>query len=153
MATGETLTVTLTNNANKVSKTCTLKNAALGKDSVKVATKDSLMANTTEPQSITYTVTGKTLSSYENVLVTMNTAEARGKNWFKYQDLSYSSNSINAVMPFNDGTVTLVFNESYGREIPAYAYKLNFSFGRVDAEGNFIAMTKEIPVTLKATAP
>ncbi|MGN1314518.1 MAG: hypothetical protein ACI4VG_05815, partial [Lachnospiraceae bacterium] len=149
MATGETLTVTLTNNANKVSKTCTLKNAALGKDKVNVSTKDSLVANTIEPQSITYTVTGKTLSSYENVLVTMNMAEARGKNWFKYQELSFSSDSIGAVMPFNDGTVTLSFKDN--QEIPAYAYKLNFSFGKVDAEGNFIAMTKEIPVTLKAT--
>ncbi|MGN0307146.1 MAG: hypothetical protein ACI4DN_02900, partial [Lachnospiraceae bacterium] len=150
MATGETLTVTLTNNANKVSKTYVLKNAALGKDSVKVATKGSLVANTTEPQSITYTVTGKNLSSYENVLVTANKVEEMGKKVNDYFSLIYASEFIDAVMPFRDDTVTINFS---GKEIPAYAYKLNFSFGKVDADGNFIAMTKEIPVTLKAIAP
>ncbi|MGN0306749.1 MAG: hypothetical protein ACI4DN_00905, partial [Lachnospiraceae bacterium] len=154
MATGDTLTLTLTDNEKNITKTYVLVNLGLGTESVKVTTKDSLTASTKDEQTITYTVSGKNAASYQQVLVTVNSLDAyASKNYIStnYHQLLYASQgTIGQVMPVKGGKVTLTFKET---ELSAYAYKLNFSFGHVDKDGNFIAATKEIPVTLKAAMP
>lgn len=149
LGTGDTITLTLTDNAKKVTKTYVLKNLALGtKNALKVSTKDVLEPYTTSPQTITYTISGRDQGKYEYVLVSINQADAQKKSTYYSQLLNASQGTIGTVMPVEDGKVVLKF----GGNTYVYSsnYKLNFSFGHIDENKNFIAETRETAVILKA---
>lgn len=162
VATGETATITLTDKSKKgdeAVKVCTLKNNALSTNKApKLKASGNLIAGDYYgAQTITYSLpTGKNAYDYKDkyAMVTVDRVEAaKAANSWKYWYFENCGASLNGYMPVNEnGTVDLYFScEDYS--IPAGSYKLWFSFGTINEDGDFIADTKATAVTLKAVAP
>ena len=163
VATGEKATITLTDKSKKgdaAVKVYTLKNKALSTNKApKLKASGNLIAGDYDgAQTITYSLpTGKNAYDYKDkyAMVTVDRVEAeKAANWDRYREFEYYGDSLNGYMPVNEnGTVDLWFGGEGYTYIPAGSYKLWFSFGTINEDGDFIADTKATAVTLKAVAP
>ena len=163
VATGEKATITLTDKSKKgdaAVKVYTLKNKALSTNKApKLKASGNLIAGDYYgAQTITYSLpTGKNAYDYKDkyAMVTVDRVEAeKAANWDRYREFEYYGDSLNGYMPVNEnGTVDLWFGGEGYTYIPAGSYKLWFSFGTINEDGDFIADTKATAVTLKAVAP
>lgn len=162
IANKETATVTLKDKTSGVSKTYTVRNTGYSNAAApKVKTSGSLVAGDYgSDQTITCQLSGSYDWTDKYVMIKTDAASAAKayEDYYKFDD--YGQN-INGYMPVNeDGTFDLYFNSPYNSswggkltKIPAGSYKLQFTFGTVDMEGNFVPDTKAVAVTLKAVAP
>lgn len=160
IANKETATVTLKDKTSGVSKTYTIRNTGYSNAAApKVKTSGSLVAGYYgSDQTITCQLSGSYDWKDKYVMIKTDAASA-AKEYDAYDDFDDYGQNINGYMPVNeDGTFDLYFNSPYTwggnrTNIPAGSYKLQFTFGTVDADGNFVPDTKAVAVTLKAVAP
>lgn len=161
IANKETATVTLKDKTSGVSKTYTIRNTGYSNAAApKVTASGSLVAGDYDSdQTITCQLSGSYAWKDKYVMIKTDAASA-AKEYDAYDDFDDYGQNINGYMPVNeDGTFDLYFNSPYSSwdgnrtNIPAGSYKLQFTFGTVDADGNFVPDTKAVAVTLKAVAP
>lgn len=161
IANKETVTVTLKDKTSGDTKTYTITNTGYSNAAApKVKTSGSLVAGDYDiDQTITCQLSGSYAWKDKYVMIKTDAASA-AKAYDAYDDFDYYGQNINGYMPVNeDGTFDLYFNSPYSSwfgnhtDIPAGSYKLQFTFGTVDADGNFVPDTKAVAVTLKAVAP
>lgn len=107
----------------------------------------SLVSYSIEEQLLQYTLKGSYQYKDKFVMVKADAAD-RAKQTGNYQTIEKACLGINGYMPIEeDGTFNLVFEAC--RSLPTGSYKLQFTFGSIDEDGNFVADTKAVTATVK----
>lgn len=153
VGTSDKIVLTLTY-GNRQTKTYTLNNKSLGKNSFSIATKDTLIRGYNFPVTINYQLSGKGLSASTHARVTIN-AEDRYKAKDAYDSLIAAETlGLEGVIPISEnGKVAFNFNKEKKAHVEKYSYKLKVSLGIIDENNNFIAQTAEKDVVLSAVEP
>ena len=153
VGTSDKIVLTLTY-GNRQTKTYTLNNKSLGKNSFSIATKDTLIRGYDFPVTINYQLSGKGLSASTHARVTIN-AEDRYKAKDAYDSLIAAETlGLEGVIPISEnGKIAFNFNKDKKAHVEKYSYKLKVSLGTIDKNNNFIAQTAEKDVVLSAVEP
>lgn len=116
----------------------------------KAKASGNLTANNEAAQTVTYALSNDKYSFADKYVKVVVDLVDGYKNLERYREFNNAlfEGSLEIILPVSDKKFTLNFNGS----VPAGSYKMLFTYGTVDADGNFVPDSMTTAVTLKAVA-
>lgn len=147
-----TATITLTDKTNnQTTEYVITNNGFIAKaETPKAKASGNLTANNEAAQTVTYALSNDKYSFADKYVKVVVDLVDMYKNLDRYNNFigALFGGSPEIILPVSDKKFTLNFNGS----VPAGSYKMLFTYGTVDADGNFVPDSKTTAVTLKAVA-
>lgn len=147
-----TATITLTDKTNdqKTEYVITNNGFIAKAETPKAKASGNLTANNEAAQTVTYALSNDKYSFADKYVKVVVDLVDVYKNLDRYDNFigALFGGSPEIILPVSDKKFTLNFNGS----VPAGSYKMLFTYGTVDADGNFVPDSKTTAVTLKAVA-